>query len=249
LRRIGNDLVFHVEERMYPAKRIDAVLGMHGQGAAADDQSRYRSVLIVSSTSGSTAILVEAILASRELVVKTLGRYVPRLRGIVGATILGDGTVTPVVDVVELMRAPIRHEAQHEHSVTLAVPHGDSRPLALVVDDSLSARRSLAQLLADSGFRVETARDGIEAVAFLEKNQPDVLFVDLEMPRMNGIELTSHVRSRATTSKLPVIMVTSRSTRRHREQAEAAGIDAYLTKPFAEDALLQQTHALLAQTA
>jgi CheY-like chemotaxis protein len=189
-------------------------------------------------------------LASRELVVKTLGRYVPRLRGIVGATILGDGTVTPVVDLAELLRAPITADVLHEATTTLGVSQGDLRPpLALVVDDSLSARRSLAQLLLDSGFRVETARDGIEAVAFLEKIHPDVLFVDMEMPRMNGIELTSHVRSRSATARLPVIMVTSRSTRKHREQAEAAGIDAYLTKPFAEEQLLQQTHALLAGTA
>jgi chemosensory pili system protein ChpA (sensor histidine kinase/response regulator) len=114
------------------------------------------------------------------------------------------------------------------------------------VDDSLSARRALAQLLSDSGFKVLTARDGMEAVETLENTSPDILFVDLEMPRMNGIELTMHVRAKPHLAKVPVIMVTSRSTVKHRQQAESAGVNAYITKPFADDMVLEHTRDLLA---
>jgi chemosensory pili system protein ChpA (sensor histidine kinase/response regulator) len=116
---------------------------------------------------------------------------------------------------------------------------------ALVVDDSLSARRAMAQVLSDSGFEVSTARDGMEAVEELEKTRPDILFVDLEMPRMNGIELTSHVRSRADTAHVPIVMITSRSTEKHRAQARTAGVNAYLTKPFDADDLLEQAERLM----
>jgi chemosensory pili system protein ChpA (sensor histidine kinase/response regulator) len=164
---------------------------------------------------------------------------------VVGATILGDGSVTPVVDLAEMLRTPL--QARTDLSGTASSTDDAARmlPTALVVDDSLSARRSLAQLLSDSGFRVTTARDGLEAVEALIASRPDILFVDFEMPRMNGVELTAHVRSRDETRHLPIVMVTSRSTAKHREQAEAAGVNAYLTKPVTDDALLQTAQQLL----
>jgi chemosensory pili system protein ChpA (sensor histidine kinase/response regulator) len=120
-----------------------------------------------------------------------------------------------------------------------------SRKLALVVDDSLSARRALAQAVEDAGLEVRTARDGLEAVSMIEGRRPDLLLVDLEMPRMNGLELTAHVRGRDATRTLPVIMVTSRSTAKHRHEAEAAGVNFYMTKPFTDDDLLQNINSAL----
>jgi len=102
----------------------------------------------------------------------------------------------------------------------------------------LSARRSLAQFLQDAGYEVRTARDGLEAVDMLNALEPQVLLVDLEMPRMNGIELAGHVRSVPRLAAVPIIMITSRSAAKHRQEAQAAGVDVYLTKPFAEDELL-----------
>ena len=92
--------------------------------------------------------------------------------------------------------------------------------------------------MRDAGYEVRTAIDGLDAVALLEQAIPDVILVDMEMPRMNGLELTAHVRGRARTKHVPVIMITSRSTEKHRQQGDAAGVDAYLVKPFSEDALL-----------
>lgn len=235
---IGDAPTFKVGEEIYPAVSLSSVLGLSGERRSA---SRGASpVLIVNSESGRHAVLVDAVLDSRDLVIKSLGVYLPKLRGVAGATILGDGSVTPVLDLPELLRTPRRAQAEDEFAVEDNVFQAAASkvPLVLVVDDSMSARRSLAQFMGDSGFQVRTARDGIEAIELLGVNKPDLLLVDLEMPRMNGLELTSHVRANAATQDIPVIMVTSRSTEKHRRQADSAGVDRYLTKPYSEDDLM-----------
>jgi chemosensory pili system protein ChpA (sensor histidine kinase/response regulator) len=109
----------------------------------------------------------------------------------------------------------------------------------LVVDDSLSVRRAIGSLLEDQGYEVVLARDGLEAVRSLEAVRPDVLLTDLEMPNMNGLELTAHVRARSELAGLTVIMITSRSMDKHRRQALSAGVNVYLTKPYTDHELLQ----------
>jgi chemosensory pili system protein ChpA (sensor histidine kinase/response regulator) len=173
-----------------------------------------------------------------------MGRHLPKIRGLAGATILGDGSVTPVLDLPELLREPSRRVAERPTKPADVTGIDVNMPYALVVDDSLSARRSLAQFMTDSGFQVRTARDGLEAVKIMQSRQPDLLLVDLEMPRMNGLELTNHVRANDETRDLPVIMITSRSTDKHRQQADAAGVTKYLTKPYAEDELMEHVYAV-----
>ena len=129
-------------------------------------------------------------------------------------------------------------------SVGEAAPSG--RKCVLVVDDSLSARRALAQFIQDCGYEARSARDGLEAAQIAAGRLPDLVIADMEMPRMNGIELTSYVRGAPALGDLPIIMITSRSTAKHREQATSAGVNAYLTKPFADDELLEQVHRLQA---
>ena len=118
-------------------------------------------------------------------------------------------------------------------------------PRALIVDDSLSARRAAAQLMRDSGFEVRTAIDGLDAIEQVENWLPDVLLVDMEMPRMNGLELTAYFRSQTELKTLPIIMITSRSTGKHRRQAELAGVSRYLVKPFNDDLLMKNIDELL----
>ncbi|HED35196.1 MAG TPA: response regulator, partial [Gammaproteobacteria bacterium] len=107
----------------------------------------------------------------------------------------------------------------------------------LVVDDSLSARKSLAQFVQDLGLEVRTARDGMEAVSLIEAHRPDLVLVDMEMPRMNGLELTSHIRANTDTQNMPIIMITSRSTEKHKTTAYNRGVNHYMVKPFEEDEL------------
>jgi len=108
----------------------------------------------------------------------------------------------------------------------------------LVVDDAYSVRSSLKQLLQDAGYMVETARDGLEAIASLQAQGADIVLSDLEMPNMNGAELCSYLRAQAAWQALPFIMISSRTQDKHRQLASTAGVDAYLGKPYAEAELL-----------
>ncbi|MCZ6803454.1 MAG: response regulator [Proteobacteria bacterium] len=188
-------------------------------------------------------VYIQEIVDTRDLFIKPMGKYLNNIKGLLGATILGDGSVVPVVDLPELIRTPVKN-MHNPNEMTQTNIHREL-PVALVVDDSISARRALAQVIQDAGFDVRTAKDGLEAISILEKKKPDIMFVDMEMPRMNGMELTSHVRGFDETKDIPVIMVTSRSTEKHRKQAKAAGINVYITKPFSEDDLLDHVHNLL----
>lgn len=243
LRRLGELSMFQVGTQAYPLKTIRAVLGLAEDFELAPENPR--PVLLVRDETGISAVFVDQVLEGRDLVVKKLGAYVPKLRGIVGVTILGDGAVVPVLDLPELLQ--IGHQEQLLPVAEAGrTSNGASRlPLALVVDDSLSARRALEQVMADSGYDVSAARDGMEAVELIEKTCPDIVLADLEMPRMNGIELIAHLRAQNKTASLPVIIISSRSTKKHREQAVAAGVNIYLTKPFAEDELLEHVHSLV----
>jgi chemosensory pili system protein ChpA (sensor histidine kinase/response regulator) len=189
------------------------------------------------------------VLSDQDVVLKSFGRYVPKINGTVGAVILGDGTVAPVVDLVELLRTPMqRQQRRQSASAGAHAAGGEDAPgalTALVVDDSLSARRAASALMQDAGYRVRTAIDGLEAVNILQGFVPSVMLVDMEMPRMNGIELTAHVRDSARTKNVPVIMITSRSTEKHRRMCNDAGVNVYLTKPYSDDVLIEHVQRLV----
>ncbi len=178
---------------------LEALLGLPGDRRV-DPRGGFPVLLVRLDNGGLRAVRAQEVLQSRDLVVKALGRYVPRLRGVVGVTILGDGSVAPVIDLPEMMAAPMQMvrgissvdpEAMREDYERGTSP----RATALIVDDSLSARRATSQFMKDAGFEVRTAIDGLEAVSILATWTPDVMLVDIEMPRMSGLELTSHVRA------------------------------------------------------
>jgi CheY-like chemotaxis protein len=244
IQKMGKTVLFQIGEDIHELTALDALLDL-----PPEQRARVRSapaVLLVREETGNRcAVLVQDIVDSRDLVVKNLGSYLPKLNGIVGATILGDGSVAPVLDLPELLRAPAPVPAPRVAKPIAPTAAAASRPFALAVDDSLSARRSLAQCVQDAGFEVRTARDGLEAIAIIQGRRPDIVLADMEMPRMNGLELTAHLRANPATRDLPIIMITSRSAEKHRREAERVGVDAYLTKPFVEDELLEQIHRLL----
>jgi chemotaxis protein histidine kinase CheA/ActR/RegA family two-component response regulator len=244
--QVGHTPMYQVGEDIYATITLEALLNLAPEQSR-EPEAPCPALLIREDTGRSRVVFVQEIIGSLTLVVKNLGRYVPTIKGIIGATILGDGSVTPVLDLPDLLRgpAPARAEIVVHEQATPSV--ASTVPMALVVDDSLSARRALAEFVRDLGFEVQTAGDGLEAVAFLEHTVPDILLIDLEMPRMNGLELAAHVRSRSATMHLPVLMVTSRSAEKHRRSAMQAGVNVYLVKPFAEDELTMHIQRLIAQ--
>lgn len=244
---LADQPVYRVGDAVHKLLKLDSLLGM--QDHRKEARSYGYPVLLVSTDTGATcAIQVQELVDGREVVVKKFGRYVPRIQGTIGAVILGDGSVAPVIDLPELLRASTQQyvnvDSAHAGLPAQAGSQAAHVRTALVVDDSLSARRATAQIMRDAGYEVRTAIDGLDAVAILDEVLPDVILVDMEMPRMNGLELTSHVRARKLDKRIPIIMITSRSTQKHRQQGDAVGVDAYLVKPFSEDALLQHINRL-----
>lgn len=245
LQKVGNDLMFKVDERLYPTRMVESLLSLPEDRRECERHSRP-VVLIKNDTGATTAILVQEVIDSRDVVVKSMGPYIPKIAGIVGATVLGDGSIAPVIDLPELFNAhssSIIPVTNYHHDEDLG--SGTELPYVLVVDDSLSARKSLAQFVQDLGLDVRTARDGMEAVSLIDARKPDLVLVDMEMPRMNGLELTSHIRASETTQNLPVIMITSRSTDKHRKTAIDKGVNHYMVKPFAEEELASHINLAL----
>lgn len=191
-------------------------------------------------------VLVQSIDEVRSTVVKPIGAYLPPIPAVRGITQLGDGGLAPVIDVDVLLQS-LQSRALGTGALTLA----DTAPATRVVvaDDSLSVRRALEQLMQDAGFEVETARDGFEALAAIQAKPTHAVLVDLEMPRMNGLEVTRNLRTHAETRDLPVVMITSRATEKHQAMAEQAGVSRMLGKPFSEDSLVVLVRELIAERA
>ncbi len=249
IERLGTNWVFREEHASYDVHDLAELLG-HSAGRTFGEPDDMRPVVVVKDSDGTQAVVVDALLSGRDLVIKHLGRYLAGTRGVVGASLLGDGHVLPVLDMHELLR--LRRGAATVARPRFVPPQPTARPAltnVLVVDDSLSVRQALTQLLEDDGYQVATAKDGVEALEYLVKQKPAAMLVDLEMPRMNGLELTQRLRGNEETRHLPVIMVTSRSSDKHRTQAQLAGVDLYLTKPYREGDLLARLRSMLHKAA
>jgi chemotaxis protein histidine kinase CheA/ActR/RegA family two-component response regulator len=237
---VGEQLVYRYGKRVLPALVLADAAGLPRAEGKPFDQ--YDAV-ILRLDHKTQALAVERLLDSRELLVKSPGRYARHIRGVVGLSILGDGGVAVNLDLSQLTAGGAVQRARQD---TPAVAPRKTLPGVLIVDDALSVRNSLVQLVQDAGFRAEAARDGMDAIDTLRAFRPDIVITDLEMPNMNGIELTTHIRARDDLKQLPVIMITSRSQEKHRMLAQQAGVDAYITKPYNDGDLLQTIRQALA---
>jgi chemosensory pili system protein ChpA (sensor histidine kinase/response regulator) len=202
-------------------------------------------VILVRAGEHSTALVTDELIGSREIVVKTVGPQISGIRGISGATILGDGRICIILDIGALVRSEWRHRPASGARIAAPVPQADRRIFALVVDDSITVRRVTQRLLERNGMRVVTAKDGLEAVSVLQDEVPDVILLDIEMPRMDGYEVASHVRNDARLKDVPIVMITSRVGEKHRARAIELGVNEYLGKPYQEGQLLQAIEPLV----
>ena len=198
-------------------------------------------VLLVQCNERRVAVHVDAMAGTREIVVKGLGPQFAGVQGLSGATILGDGRVVLIIDLLAHIRA--RQPALPAQAVDAPLILNDplkKRPLlVLVVDDSVTVRKVTSRLLERNGMNVLTAKDGIDAIAVLEEHTPDLMLLDIEMPRMDGFEVAIQVRNDPRLMRLPIIMITSRTGQKHRDRAMAIGVNDYLGKPYQESVLLE----------
>lgn len=199
--------------------------------------------VLVRGAEGTTALLVNAVLDSRELILQDIGRLARRLRGVVAGALRADGKPLFLIDVAELERAA-RSSVQLVSTSALRKRLQVERTRILVVDDALSVRRSMEQLLGDAGYDVAAAADGFEAIEQIRLKRPALILTDLEMPNLNGLELTRRIREVPQWMDLPVVMITSRAGDKHRAIAADAGVDVYLTKPYLDADLLTHVRQL-----
>ena len=206
------------------------------------DEEAGAPVLFINSEDNPVAFHVDRILNRLEIIVKNVNRQVLNIPGISGATILGDGRVVPVLELLDLSRriADLTTlHAQRAAEVEVTVPN------ILVVDDSVTMRKVSTRLLERHHYNVATAKDGLDAIEVLNSFTPDVILLDIEMPRMDGFEFASHVRHGSNVPDVPIVMITSRTGDKHRERADAIGVQGYLGKPYSEDMLIQTLEFLL----
>jgi len=235
------------EDQELEINSLSHLLEMSNQ---AIDYTQSFNVLIIKSGRKFYAIHVDSIVSSREVVVKSLNPWISPTKGIVGACHLNDGGVAPVINLSTVVkRAQNDNHTVNVSKKTLANDLSASRatPQILVVDDSLSNRKALSLIIDKTEYDVITAVDGMDALQIMNEKTIDLVFTDLEMPRMNGIELTQAIRAWTGKNKTPIVMITSRTTNKHRELATKAGVDDYLTKPVATETLLDSINTWLVE--
>ena len=195
----------------------------------------HNPVLLLRSGENRIAVHVDELLGNQEAVVKNIGPQLARLPGIAGATVAGNGKVILIINPIAFtQRIAVTRKIAKE-----AKPAVHSLPTIMIVDDSLTVRKITSRLLARTGYQVLTAKDGVDALEQLADVLPDVMLLDVEMPRMDGFELTKRLRQDARTQDLPIIMITSRTADKHHRYAMELGVNEYMGKPYQEEELLE----------
>ena len=207
-------------------------------------------VLLIKGNSGQTiALLVDQLVGSRaQIVVKPIGHQFANIGVVTGATILGDGQVCLILDGQNIARQIHgTQRVKHMQDQRDGSRSGNARRLVMIVDDSVTVRKVTSRLLERQGYDIVTAKDGVDAIEQLENVRPDLMLLDIEMPRMDGFEVTNLVRHHDIHRDLPIIMITSRTGEKHRERAFSLGVTHYMGKPFQEAELLANIQQLIAE--
>jgi chemosensory pili system protein ChpA (sensor histidine kinase/response regulator) len=201
------------------------------------------------------AVRIDGVVGSREVVVKSVGPQISSVAGIFGATIMGDGSVVMILDLAPLVRRYVALRAASVEAgvdiatfapVPIAPPVEERRqPLVMVVDDSITMRKVTTRVLERNDMDVITAKDGLDAVEKLQDKVPDLMLLDIEMPRMDGYELATYMKNDPRLKLVPIIMITSRTGEKHRQRALEIGVERYLGKPYQEVDLLRNVQETL----
>jgi chemotaxis protein histidine kinase CheA/ActR/RegA family two-component response regulator len=229
----------------YPAYSLGLWLGFED---TVDVTASKKPCVLARAATGTIALVVDAVIDARELILQDVGRLTRRIAGVVGGAMRGDGKPMFVLDVPALERSAKSH-VRVTASLALRRRLAVKKTRILVVDDALSVRRSMEQLLEDAGYEVTSANDGFLALDSLRDKPPAMVLTDLEMPNLNGLDLTKRIRELPQFMGLPVVMITSRASDKHRDLAMDAGVDLYLTKPYTDATLLEHVRRLVAQDA
>ncbi len=231
----------------YQVRYLGSLLGSNYRPKL-EGQALPLPVLLVRSAEHTMALQVDSLQGSREIVVKSLGHQFSAVQGLSGATVMGDGSVVVILDAHALVRDEIARAAPQlpdfKQSESEA-QESERISTVMVVDDSVTVRKVTSRFLERNGFNVITAKDGVDALQTLQEEIPDLMLLDIEMPRMDGFEVAKNIRTTRRWKKIPIIMITSRTGDKHRDHALSLGVDNYMGKPYQEDVLLESITDLL----
>jgi chemosensory pili system protein ChpA (sensor histidine kinase/response regulator) len=219
-----------------------------GQAPAKAEGQLQMPLLLTRSGDLHIAVSVDQIVGNREIVVKPIGPQIASIPGIFGATIMGDGSVVVILDVAPLVRRIVAQPEVVEDAPVLGQEEERPVPLVMVVDDSITMRKVTGRVLERNNFEVVTAKDGLDALERLADRVPDLMLLDIEMPRMDGYELATAMKADPRLRNVPIIMITSRTGEKHRQRAMDIGVNRYLGKPYQENELMRNVFALLEES-
>ncbi len=231
---IGQDEVVHVGGQTHPLLQLGDILGLP---PAAEEKIARPPVLIVDTGESQVALMVDEIVEGREIVVKVLGSHLRHVHAVTGATLMGDGSIVLILNPAELADKPAERKwSPIEPSKAAA----RKRLSVLIVDDSVSVRRVVTNVIKNAGWHPSTAKDGLAGLEFIQNaaQLPDIILLDVEMPRMDGYELAATLQAHERFKQIPIVMLTSRAGEKHRRKALAIGVSDYLVKPYQDDLLL-----------
>ncbi len=240
-----DDMRYQYGGEDYTIYELTQLLGLPPSRLPGDAQL---PMLMIRTAERRVAVRIDAVVGSREIVVKSVGPQVSRVPGIFGATIMGDGSVLMILDLAPLVRrAEALREEGTESVYVPPLPAQEKRrqPLVMVVDDSITMRKVTTRVLERVELEVVTAKDGLDAVEKLQDRIPDLMLLDIEMPRMDGYELATYMKNDSRMKGIPIIMITSRTGEKHRQRAMEIGVERYLGKPYQETDLLKQVQEML----
>lgn len=238
IERVGDTSVIRVDGEVIPVVRLGERLHMPLPLDSAT--TRLLPVVITQAGDKKIAFIVDQLIGGREVVVKTLGSHLRRVDGVIGCTLLGDGSVVLILNPIDLVREERRRAAPRRATEQPTAQRASAALEILIVDDSFSVRRVVSNLIKHAGWLPILAKDGLEALDIIQRSTtpPDLILLDVEMPQMDGYELTSTLRAQAAYRELPIVMLTSRAGEKHRQKAFEVGATDYLVKPYQDEVLL-----------
>ncbi len=242
IRTVENCETIRLGDETLSLVRLGDVLGMPNHNACS---AALHQVLVLTAGGKRIAFIVDEVVGEQEVLVKSLGPQLSRVRNISAATILGSGKAVPILNVSDLLKSALQvartRTGGRIETETKAPAQG-----VLVVEDSITARSLLRGILEVAGYKVTTAIDGIDGLTQLRSGEFDIVVSDVDMPRMNGFDLTAKIRSDKKLADLPVVLVTALESREDRERGADVGANAYIVKrSFEQSNLLEVVRRLI----
>jgi chemosensory pili system protein ChpA (sensor histidine kinase/response regulator) len=237
IEEIGESPVLKVEDHLYPLIWLGEALNL---SQPVEEIEGRAPVLIMQIGDQSVGLLVDELVGGREIVIKSLGSHLRHVHGIAGATLMGDGSVVLILNPGELLYDPPQGGRRGQAKPPTARDRQPDRYTIMVVDDSLSVRRVVSNLIKSAGWQPVVAKDGLEALEMLQQmpRDPDLILVDIEMPRMDGYELMSTLKAGEEYHEIPLVVLTSRAGAKHRRKAMSIGAVDYIVKPYQDEVML-----------